>query len=223
MWSLDTSVSRVVISFTILGITFYIGIVVSSCEWPSQKTASTVPHRITESPAEPAVEANREHKEKSWDPNSRQRRAHNRPNDAVGDLLGIRTVGIAVAQNRVPDAQGLVRREEFRAISIDGADRIVACRANSVDKKVEDDLLSASRLLRETDVTKSILLDKRGVVTEPTSDQKSVGERSGRIRPVSDDNDRVLQRTVPWTGESFDSTNGPSVAEMTGLRELNAD
>jgi len=108
-------------------------------------------------------------------------------------------------------------------IGIDRANSVVTLRVNTVDEEVRDDVLCASRLLRETQVAVTVLLDEGGTVTQPTGDERGVKEGGGGISLVSDYDDGVLQGAVPWTGEPFDSTSGPSVAIMTRLRELTAD
>ena len=83
-------------------------------------------------------------------------------------LLGIwRGGGVTVCRNRIFDVRSLdtLRGEEFRAIGIDSADGVVTCRANTVDKEVRDDVLGASRLLCETQVTVTVLFDEGGAVT----------------------------------------------------------
>ena len=133
--------------------------------------------------------------------------------------------GITIVRTRILDVRSpdTPRGEEFRTVGIDGTDGIVTLWVNTVDKEVRDDFLGARRLLRQTQVTVTILLDERGAVTQPAGDDGGVSEGSGRIGLIADDDDRVLQNAVPWAGEPFDSTNGPSVAVMSGLRELTAD
>ena len=72
-------------------------------------------------------------------------------------------------------------------------------------------------------MTETVLLNEGGAITQQTSDERGAKEGSGGVSLVPDDDDRILQGAVPWTGESFDSTSGPSVAVMGTLRELDAD
>lgn len=83
--------------------------------------------------------------------------------------------------------------------------------------------MGAIRGLGETDVAETVLLDKSGVVTQPTSDERGVKEGGGWVSLVPDDDDGVLQGAVPWTSEPFDSTSEPSVTGMYRLRELITD
>ena len=140
-------------------------------------------------------------------------------------LLGIRGVGATVSRNRAPDVGSLdtLGRENFGTIRIDCTDRVVTRGVNTIDEKVRDDVLGAIRGLGETGMTETVLLDEGGAVTQPTSDERGVKEGGGGISLVPDDDDGILQGAVPWTGEPFDSTSGPPVAEMGRLRELNTD
>ena len=86
----------------------------------------------------------------------------------VVKLLGTcRGGGVIRVQNRAPDIRSLdaLRGEEFRTVGIDSADGIVTCRANTVDKEVRDDVLGASRLLCETQVTVTVLFNEGRVFT----------------------------------------------------------
>lgn len=47
--------------------------------------------------------------------------------------------------------------------------------------EVEDNVPSANRLLSKSGVTKTVLLDECGTVTEPTSEKRGVKERSGGV------------------------------------------
>ena len=111
----------------------------------------------------------------------------------------------------------------MRTIGVDSTLGIVTLRVNAVDKEVGDNGLGASRLLGQTQMTVTVLLDEDGALAQPASNESGILEGSGGIGLVSDDNDGVLQGAVPWTGVPFHSTSGPSVAEMARLRELDAD
>jgi len=144
----------------------------------------------------------------------------------VVELLGIWGCGgVAIARNRTPDVRSLntLRGEKFRTIRIDSTDSIVTLRANTVYKEVGNDVLGASRLLGDTQVTVTILFHERSAVAQPASDERGVKEGGCWIGLISDDDDGVLQGAVPWTGEPFDSTSGPSVTIVAGLRELDTD
>jgi hypothetical protein len=137
----------------------------------------------------------------------------------------IRGGGVIPVRNRTLDIRSLdtLGWEKLRPISIDLAFGIVTLRANPVDEEVGDNVLSAGRLLCEAQVTVTVLLDERGAFIQPASDERGVSEGSGGVGLVSDNDDGVLQRAVPWTGEPFDGTSGPSVAIVGRLRELAAD
>jgi len=144
----------------------------------------------------------------------------------VIERLGIRGGGgVTIARSRGPDIRSLdtLGGEKLRTVRIDGADGIVTLRANTIDIEVRDDIPSASRLLGNTQVTVTVLLDESGAIAQPTSNERGVKKGSGRIGLISDDDNGVLQGAVPRTGEPFDSTSGPSVAVMTRLRKLDAD
>ena len=145
----------------------------------------------------------------------------------IVELLGIWGSGgiVTIVRNRTPDVRSLdtLGREELWTISIDSTNGVVTLRVDTVDKEVGDDILGASRFLRETQVTVTVLFDEGGAVTQPTSDKRGVKEGSGGISLVSDDDDGVLQCAVPRTGEPFHSASGPSVAVVSRLRELAAD
>jgi len=63
---------------------------------------------------------------------------------------------------------------------------------DAVNEEVGDNLQGASRLLGETQVTVTVLLDQGGTVTQPPGDDRGIKEGSGRISLVSDDDDGVL-------------------------------
>ena len=100
---------------------------------------------------------------------------------------------------------------------------VVPFRANTVDKEVRDDVLGASGLLGQTQVSEAVLLDEGSAVTQIASDDGGVREGGGGICLVSDDDDGVLQGVIPWTGEPLHGTRAPSMAIMGGLRELTTD
>jgi len=69
-------------------------------------------------------------------------------------------------------------------------------------------------------MSKAVLLDEDGAVTQKASDRDGINERGCGIGLISNDDDRVFQRVVPRASEPLYSTRGPSVAIMGGLREL---
>lgn len=133
--------------------------------------------------------------------------------------------GVIPVRNRTLDIRSLdtLGWEKLRTIGVDLAFGIVTLRANPVDEEVGDDVLGAGRLLGEAQMTITVLLDEGGAFVQPASDERGVSEGSGGVGLVSDNDDGVLQRVVPWTGEPFDSTSMPSVAIVGRLRELAAD
>ena len=106
--------------------------------------------------------------------------------EVVELLLGIRGGGVTVSQSRAPDVRCLdtLGREKFGTIGIDNTDRVVTCGANTVDEGVRDDVVGVIRGLGETDVTKIVLLDGGGAVTQPTSDERLQG-REWQDQPCS--------------------------------------
>ena len=72
-------------------------------------------------------------------------------------------------------------------------------------------------------MSKSVLLNEDGAVAQETSDLGGIGEGGGGIGLVPDDDDGVLQGVIPRTGEPLDSTSGPSMAVVSGLREYDAN
>ena len=143
----------------------------------------------------------------------------------VCEGLGIRGCGVTPVRERIPDIRSpdTLGREERWTVGINRTDGIVALRGNTVHKEVRDDVLGTGGFLGETRMTEAVLLDEDSTVAQIPSNDGGVSEGSGRVSLVSDDDDRVLQLAVPGTGESFDSTSGPSVAVVGGLRELTAN
>lgn len=83
--------------------------------------------------------------------------------------------------------------------------------------------MGASRLLGDAQVAVTILLDQGGTITQPASNGRGIEEGGSGVGLVSDDNDWVLQGAVPRTGKPFDSTDGPFVAKVARLGELDTD
>lgn len=102
--------------------------------------------------------------------------------------------GVTIVRNRTPDVRCLdaLGGEKFRTIGIDGTDGIITLRVNTIDIEVRDDIPGASRLLSDTQVTVTVLLDKCGTVAQPASNERGVKEGSGGIGLVSDDDNGVL-------------------------------
>jgi len=142
----------------------------------------------------------------------------------VVELLAIRIRGVRViaVRNRKPNVRSLdtLGGEELWTIRIDFANGVVALGVDTVNEEVGDDVQGASRLLGNTQMAVTVLLDEGSTVTQIASNHRGIGEGSGRISLVSNDDDRVLQFAVPWASEPFDSTNRPSVAVVARLGEL---
>lgn len=140
-------------------------------------------------------------------------------------LLRIRVRVVAPVRDRVPDirSRDALNGEERWVSGVNRTHRIVALGKDPVDEEVRDDVLGAGGLLGETGMTKAVLLDEDSAVVQVFSDDEGVSEGGRRISLVPDDDDRVFQRVVPWTGEPLNSTSGPSVAVMGGLWELAAN
>lgn len=142
------------------------------------------------------------------------------------DLLRLRGCAVPPVRESIPDVRSCdaaLNGEERWTVGVDRADGSVALRMDAVDEEIGHDVLGASGFLSETRVAKAVLFDEGSAVAQVSSNDGGVKERGGRISLVSDDDDRVLQRVVPWTGEPLDSTSGPSVTVMRRLRELTAN
>ena len=94
---------------------------------------------------------------------------------------------------------------------------------DAVDEEICKDILCTGGLLGKTQMTKAILFNKGSAVAQIASNNGGISEGGGRIGLIPNDDDRVLQRVVPWTGEPLDGTSCPSVAIMRGLGELAAN